>query len=43
MKIFFQFFLDGEGKISDERKNEKNFGGSTYFLLLHTLTRINKR
>lgn len=41
MKNIFQIFFVGSVKMSDERKSEKSFGGTTILLLLHTLTRNN--
>ena len=39
MKNIFEIFFVGCFKKSDERKIEKNFGGTTILLLLHTPTR----
>ena len=44
MKTFLEKFFVGRGEFNDERKKEKNFGGTSILLLLHTLTRnINLR
>ena len=39
MKTFLKKNFVREAKIDGERKKEKNFGGSSILLLLHTLTR----
>ena len=44
MKNFLKKIFVGHLQFDDERKNEKNFGGTSILLLLHTLTRnINLR